>query len=87
MVKMKNIIHENEKMKKIGAVGGEILASKAVLTYALKYEYQEIKMYCSHIKVADGIERGVHTDKLPYRLHAVIGKAKDRLKVTAVHFQ
>ena len=87
VVKMKNIIHENEKMKKIGAVGGEILASKAVLTYALKYEYQEIKMYCSHIKVADWIERGVHTDKLPYRLHAVIGKAKDRLKVTAVHFQ
>ena len=43
-------------------------------------------MYCSHIKVADWIERGVHTDKLPYRLHAVIGKAKDRLKVTAVHF-
>lgn len=55
----------NEKMKDIGAVGGEILASKAVLTYALKYEYQEIKMYCSHIKVADWIERGVHTDKLP----------------------
>ena len=87
VMKMKNIIHENEKMKKIGAVGGEILASKAVLTYALKYEYQEIKMYCSHIKVADWIERCVHTDKLPYRLHAVIGKAKDRLKVTAVHFQ
>ena len=87
VMKMKNIIHENEKMKKIGAVGGEILASKAVLTYALKYEYQEIKMYCSHIKVADWTERDVHTDKLPYRLHAVIGKAKERLKVTALHFQ
>lgn len=35
VMKMKNIIHENEKMKKIGAVGGEILASKAVLTLSL----------------------------------------------------
>lgn len=87
VMKMKNIIHENEKMKKIGAVGGELLAGKAVLAYALKYEYQEIKMYCSHIKVADWTERDVHTDKLPYRLHAVIGKAKERLKVTALHFQ
>ena len=76
-----------EKMKKIGAVRGELLAGKAVLSYALKYEYQEIKMYCSHIKVADWTERDVHTDKLPYHLHAVIGKAKERLKVTAVHFQ
>ena len=87
VMKMKNIIHENEKMKKIGAVGGELLAGKAVLAYALKYEYQEIKMYCSHIKVADWTERDVHTDKLPYRLHAVIGKAKEGLKVTALHFQ
>ena len=87
VMKMKNIIHENKKIKKIGAVGGEILACKAVLTYALKHEYQGIDMYCSHIKVADWIERDELTDKLPYHLHAVIGKAKERLQVTAVHFQ